>query len=297
MSAGTVSVAQPAAIDPYLYRIRDLVYRAAGIYQPDTKLRLLADRCGRRMQELQVKTLRDYLEQLTQPGADRGEMVKLLNEVTIGETCFFRNLPQINALKSIVWPRIIEARATTAFKKLRIWSAGCSTGEEPYTLAILLLEESATRFKGWTFDIQATDLNERSVEHAKAGIYGDYSVRNLSPYIRQKYFSSAGDRLQVNAAVKSMVSVSRLNLLDDARMPFLKGMDLIFCANVLIYFDLNSKRRVIQHFHSNLQPHGYLFLGHSESLYGVCDQFKLVHLPSATAYVKVQPEPAGKAKP
>ena len=149
MSAGTVSFAQPAAIDPSLYRIRDLVYRAAGIYQPDTKLGLLADRCGRRMQELQVRTLRDYLEHLTQPGADRGEMVKLLNEVTIGETCFFRNRPQLDALKSIVWPRIIDARASTPFKKLRIWSAGCSTGEEPYTLAILLLEESATRFKGW----------------------------------------------------------------------------------------------------------------------------------------------------
>ena len=297
MSAGAVSVAQPAAIDPCLYRIRDLIYRAAGIYQPDTKLRLLADRCGRRMQVLRVTTLREYLEHLTQPGADRGEMVKLLNEVTIGETCFFRNQPQLNALKSIVWPRIIEARATNSFKKLRIWSAGCSTGEEPYTLAILLLEESATRFKGWTFDIQATDLNERSVEHARAAIYGDYSVRNISPYFRQKYFTSVGDKLQVHEAVKSMVSISRLNLLDDARMLFLKSMDLIFCANVLIYFDLDSKRRVIQHFHNNLQPHGYLFLGHSESLYGVCDQFKLVHLPSATAYVKVQPEPAGKAKP
>jgi chemotaxis protein methyltransferase CheR len=298
MSAGTVSAAQPAAVDPCLYRIRDLVYRAAGIFQPDTKLRLLADRCGRRMQELQVKTLQGYLEEhLTQPGDDRGEMAKLLNEVTIGETCFFRNQPQLDALKSIVWPRIIEARASTPFKKLRIWSAGCSTGEEAYTLAILLLEESATRFKGWTFDIQATDLNERSLEHAKSAIYGDYSVRNLSPYIRQKYFTPAGDKLQVNAAVKNIVSVSRLNLFDDARMLFLKGMDLIFCANVLIYFDLNSKRRVIQHFFSSLQPHGYFFLGHSESLYGVCDQFKLVHFPSATGYVKVQPETAGKVKP
>jgi chemotaxis protein methyltransferase CheR len=297
MSAGTVSVAQAAAIDPCLYRIRDLVYRAAGIYQPDTKLRLLADRCGRRMQELQVKTLRDYLEHLTQPGGEQAEMAKLLNEVTIGETCFFRNQPQIEALKSIVWPRIIEARATSMFKKLRIWSAGCSTGEEAYTLAILLLEESATRLKGWTFDIQATDLNERSLEHAKAAIYGDYSVRNLSSHIRQKYFTAVGDKLQVNAEVKSIVSVSRLNLFDDARMLFLKGMDLIFCANVLIYFDLNSKRRVIQHFFSSLQPHGYFFLGHSESLYGVCDQFKLVHFPSATGYVKVQPEPAGKVKP
>ena len=151
------------------------------------------------MQVLRVTTLREYLEHLTRPGADRGEMAKLLNEVTIGETCFFRNQPQLNALKSIVWPRIIEARATTPLKKLRIWSACCSTGEEPYTLAILLLEESATRLKGWTFDIQATDLNERSVEHARAAIYGDYSVRNISPYFRQKYFTSVGDELQVKS--------------------------------------------------------------------------------------------------
>lgn len=291
MSAGTVSAhAQPATIDPYLYRIRDLVYRAAGIFQPDTRLCLLADRCGRRMRDLQVKTLRDYLDLLTQPGADRDEMVKLLNEVTIGETCFFRNQPQLDALKSIVWPRIIAARSTTSSRRLRIWSAGCSTGEEPYTLAVMLLEESATLFKGWTFDIQATDLNERSLEHAQRAIYGDYSTRNLSPPIRQKYFFPVDDRLQINPAVRKLVTFSRVNLLDSARMSLMKDMDLIFCANVLIYFDLNSKRTVIRHFFDNLLSHGYFFLGHSESLFGVCDQFKLVHFPSATAYMKVQPQ-------
>jgi len=285
---------QSGAPDPNLYRIRDLVYHTAGIFQPDNKLRLLEDRCGRRMQELKVKTLREYMEHLTHPTRARKEMNKLLNEVTIGETYFFRNQPQLDALKSIVWPGIVAAHSSSPFKKLRIWSAGCSTGEEPYTLAMMLLEESAGMFKGWTFDIQATDLNERSVEHAKAATYGDYSMRNVSPYFRQKYFTTVGDKLQVNAAVRSMVAFSRLNLLDDARMLFMKGMDLIFCANVLIYFDLHSKRRVIQHFYSNLQPHGYFYLGHSESLYGVCDQFKLVHFPSATAYVKVKPQAAGK---
>jgi chemotaxis protein methyltransferase CheR len=280
--------------DPHLFRIRDLVYQAAGIFQPDNKLRLLEDRCGRRMQELRLNTLREYMDRLTHPSAAREEMVKLLNEVTIGETCFFRNQPQLDALKSIVWPRILAARSGTPFKKLRIWSAGCSTGEEPYTLALLLLEESAGMFKGWTFEIQATDLNERSVEHCKAALYGDYSVRNVSPYFRQKYFTPAGDKLQVNAAARSLVTFSRLNLLDDARMLFMKGMDLIFCANVLIYFDLNSKRRVIQHFYSNLQAHGYFFLGHSESLYGVSELFKLIHFPSATGYVKSQPGAGGR---
>jgi chemotaxis protein methyltransferase CheR len=295
MSAGIVSAqAPPAAIDPCLCRIRDLVYRAAGIFQPDTKLRLLADRCGRRMKELQVKTLRDYMNRLTQPGADRDEMVKLLNEVTIGETCFFRNQPQLDALKSIVWPSIIAARSTTFSRKLRIWSAGCSTGEEPYTLAIMLLEQSATLFRGWTFDIQATDLNERSLEHAQAALYGDYSTRNLTPHIRQKYFVPVDDQLQVNPAVRKLVTFSRVNFLDTARMSLMKDMDLIFCANALIYFDLDSKRAVIRQFFQNLLAHGYFFLGHSESLYGVSDQFKLVHLPSATAYMKVQPQPAGK---
>jgi chemotaxis protein methyltransferase CheR len=156
----------------------------------------------------------------------------------------------------------------------------------------MLLEASASLFKGWTFSIQANDLNERSVEHAKAGIYGDYSTRNLTPIQRQKYFAPVGDKLQVNDSVKSLVTVSRLNLLEDTKMLFMKGMDLIFCANVLIYFDVNSKKRVIQHFFSDLQPNGYLFLGHSESLYGVNDQFKLVHFPSATGYLKSQPEVA-----
>jgi len=283
-----------AAPDASLIRIRDLIYRAAGIFHPDNKLRLLEDRCGRRVRELSVSNFREYYDYLSNPSHAREEMVKLLNEVTIGETCFFRYQPQLDALKSVVWPHIIAARTNIPVKKLRIWSAGCSTGEEPYTLAIMLLEESGGLFRDWTFDIQATDLNERSVEHAKAGIYGDYSLRNLSPYIRQKYFTAAGDKLQVNPAVKSLVTVSRLNLLEDVRMLFMKGMDLIFCANVLIYFDLDSKRRVIQHFYSSLQPHGYFLLGHAESLYGVNDQFKLVHFPSATGYVKSPPAVKGR---
>ena len=275
--------------DPDLYKIRDLIYQTAGIYQADNKLRLLEDRCGRRMQELKVNTLREYMVWLTNPALARAEMTNLLNEVTIGETCFFRNQPQLDALKCIVWPRIVEACATIPLKKLRLWSAGCSTGEEPYTLAMLLLEQREGLFKGWTFEIQATDLNERSLKQAKEGLFGDYSLRNVNSYFRDKYFTAEGDKLKVKPAVRSSVTFARLNLLDDARMLFMKGMDLIFCANVLIYFDVNSKRRVIQHFYSNLQPHGYFFLGHSGSLYGVNDQFKLVHFPSATGYVKSPP--------
>jgi chemotaxis protein methyltransferase CheR len=280
--------------DPELVRIRDLIYQVAGIFHPDNKLRLLQDRIGRRMKELKTQSLREYFECLTIKPARQTEMVALLNEITIGETCFFRNQPQLDALRQIVLPKILEAKTKLALRRLRIWSAGCSTGEEPYTLSMMMLEEAHGRLKDWTIEILATDLNERSLTHAKNGVYGTYSTRNLTPQIRQKYFVPTGDQLQVQPVVRPSINFSRLNLSDDARMTFMKSLDVVFCCNVLIYFDLASKRRVIQHFYNDLLPHGYLFLGHSESLYGVSDDFRLVHLPGATAYVKGERAQTGK---
>jgi chemotaxis protein methyltransferase CheR len=286
-------------LEPELVRIRDVIYKVAGIFHPDTKLRLLQDRCGRRMKELGIATLREYSECITWRPDAQVELIALLNEITIGETSFFRNQPQLDALRRIVIPNIIEAKTNVPLRKLRLWSAGCSTGEEPYTLRMLTLEETSgrlrERLKEWSIEILATDLNERSLAQAQEGVYGAYSTRNLTPVYRAKYFNQQGDKLQVNALARSNISFSRLNLSDDSRMTFTKSMDVIFCCNVLIYFDLASKRRVIQHFFNNLLPHGYLFLGHSESLYGVNDDFRLVHFPGATAYVKGEPAiPGGK---
>ena len=286
----TIAAAGPP--DPELVRLRDLVYQVAGIFHPDNKLRLLLDRCSRRMKELKVATLREYFECLTVKPIRQAELIALLNEITIGETCFFRNQPQLDGLRQIVVPRIIEAKAKLPLRRLRIWSAGCSTGEEPYTLSMLLREEPL--LNDWTIEIIATDLNERSLTHAKNARYGNYSTRNLATLYRQKYFVSGGEFLQVQPAARTNVSFSRLNLSDDARMLFMKGLDVVFCCNVLIYFDLASKRRVIQHFYNNLLPHGYLFLGHSESLYGVSDDFRLVHLPGTTAYVKADRAQVGR---
>jgi chemotaxis protein methyltransferase CheR len=280
--------------DPELVRIRDLIYQSAGIFHPDNKLRLLLDRCSRRMKEMKTATLRDYHDCLTVKPVRHTELVALLNEITIGETCFFRNQPQLDALRQVVIPKILAAKTALPLRRLRIWSAGCSTGEEPYTLNMLMLEEATARLKDWTVEILATDLNERSLAHAKAALYSSYSTRNLPPLYRQKYFTAAGDQLQVQTAARNGIAFSRLNLSDDTRMALMKGLDAIFCCNVLIYFDLASKRRVIQHFYNNLLPHGYLFLGHSESLYGVSDDFRLVHLPGATAYVKGEHPPARK---
>src|SRR5882672_589412 len=160
--------------DPNLVRIRDLIYQVAGIFHPDNKLRLLQERCSRRMKELKVQTLREYFECLTVRPLRQTELFALLNEITIGETCFFRNQTQLDALRRIVIPNILAAKSRLPQRRLRIWSAGCSTGEEPYTLRMLQLEEADGQLKNWTVEILATDLNERSLAQGKAAVYGDY---------------------------------------------------------------------------------------------------------------------------
>ena len=140
-------------------------------------------------------------------------------------------------------------------------------------------------------------MNDRSVEAARAGIYGDYALRNTPENYKRKYFSPGeAGKLKVKEEVKAKITFTRLNLNDDSRMLFMKGMDLIFCCNVLIYFDMVSKRRVVQHFYSNLMPNGCFFLGHAESLYQVNDQFRLVHMPGTTVYRK-QGSETGKGGP
>jgi len=243
--------------DPTFLKIRDLVYQKCGIYHAEEKLYLLAGACNRRMPHAKVKTPRAYFDLLNAPATREAEIRGLLNEITIGETCLFRSQPQLNALHNVILPEFVNLRGKLGIRRLRIWSAGCSTGEEPYTLAMFLLEESEKLLNGWTFEIVATDLNDRSVETSKAGIYGGYAVRNTSDYFMCKYFQPAdGDKLQVKDEVKAKISFSRLNLNDDAKMLFMKGMDIIFCCNVLIYFDQVSKSRVVQHYHANLQPGG-----------------------------------------
>jgi chemotaxis protein methyltransferase CheR len=283
--------------DPIYLRIRDEVYQACGIYHSEEKLYLLSGACKRRMPNTRAADARQYLELLSNPATRVIEMRELLNEITIGETCLFRSPPQLAALQNVILPELIATRGKIGLRKLKIWSAGCSTGEEPYTLSMFLLEQSDKLLKGWTFEIAATDLNDRSIETAKAGVYGDYALRNTTELYKRKYFNQAdGDKLQVKPEVRANITFSRLNLSDDSKMLFMKGLDLIFCCNVLIYFDAASKRRVVSHFFSGLQSPGYFFLGSAESLYQVSDQFRLVHLPGTTTYLKPPPGAAGSAK-
>jgi chemotaxis protein methyltransferase CheR len=276
-----------APIDPVYRQIRDLVYKVSGIYKAEEKLYLLADGCNRRMKQLVVQTARDYWDHLTAHPSRDGELRQLLNEITIGETYLFRSQPQLDALRKVILPEIVADKTKQVTKRLRIWSAGCSTGEESYTLAMNMIEESERLLKGWKVEILATDLNDSSVETAKAGIYGDYALRLTTDHFKRKYFQPIDEKkLQVRPEVKQLISFTRLNLQEDAKMLFMKGMDIIFCCNVLIYFDGPSKSKVINHFFSNLNFGGYFFLGTSESLVKLNEQFHLVHFPGAIAYWK-----------
>ena len=280
--------------DPNLIKIRDLIYRISAIYHAENKFYLLATRTRRRMAALGVATFSDYYETLTtRPNRDV-EMRSLLNEITIGETYFFRSSAQLEALSKIILPKLVAMPSKQSFKKLRIWSAGCSTGEEPYTLSILLHERLVQAHKGWTFEIVATDLNENSVTKCKEGVYAEYAMRNLNEQMRGKYFKQEGNLYRVKDEVRTAVKFERLNLQDQSKLLFMKGFDLIFCCNVPIYFDGVAKKRTVEHFYNGLVPGGYFFLGECETLFGIYDQFHLVHFPGSTGYLKPAPgESAG----
>ena len=290
------------APDPHLLRIRDLIYQAAGIFQPDNKLRLLEDRCRRRMVVLKVNSVREYLDRLSHPISGREEMVKLLNEVTIGETCFFRNQPQLDALKSIIWPRIIEARASIPIKKLRIWSAGCSTGQEPYTLAMLVADglayyylrnplplETATPKPlippPWKVEILASDISYSVLRAGQEGIYNENQMASVDYSYRLRYFDKVGERYAVKQALKQVVHFDFHNLKTEY-LP--QRNDAIFCRNVMMYFDEAEQKRLIEKFARCLNRDGYLFVGHAESLLGLTKSFAMVHRNSGTAYQKVE---------
>jgi chemotaxis protein methyltransferase CheR len=282
--------------DPALLKIRDLIYQISGIFHSESKFYLVATRTRRRMSALGSRTFSDYFDELTVRPNRNAELRHLLNEITIGETYFFRSQPTIDAVSKIILPQLMALSSKQNFKKLKVWSAGCSTGEEAYTLSILFLEKFAQKFKDWAFEVIATDLNDSSVAKCREGVYAEYAVRNLSAPMREKYFTQEGALYRVKDEVRANVKCERLNLQDQSRMLFMKGFDLVFCCNVLIYFDGAAKKRTVEHFYNGLIPGGYFFLGECETLFGIYDQFRLVHFPNTTGYCKGAPaSPAGGA--
>ncbi len=276
----------PKLSDEQFRSIRDFIYSRCGIFFTDNKKYLLEGRLSKRLDVLDIKEYEDYLK-LLQYGAEREqELTSLFELITINETSFFRNEPQFYALETQIVNEIVLAKKSAGKRLLRFWSAASSSGEEAYTMAMVFLEKIKPRYPGIELEIVGTDINSQVLETAEAGIYRDYSIRNTPKLYLDKYFNVVDGRYSVNDDVKRLVKFKTVNLYDQHQMKTMADFDVIFCCNVLIYFDMNSKKQVIADLYNSLNRGGYLFIGYSESLHGITKAFKLVHYPKTLAYKK-----------
>ncbi len=259
-------------VDSTFKDLRDYIYDQSGIYIADTKKYLIENRLSRILQEKQLKSFEEYLK-LIKFSSNGTELTRLFDAVTTNETYFFREPQQLDVFADLVIPKIMSTKK--AGQKLKLWSSACSTGEEPYTLSIMLTEKNITANK---FEIHASDLSEGVLSSAKKAIYNSYSIRNMPENYLRKYFSPEKQSYSLNASVKNTVKFNKINLIDNNKIKSLRGMDVIFCRNVLIYFDAKAKQKVVSNLYDCLNPGGYLFIGSSESLHNVTRAFR----PSVT---------------
>jgi chemotaxis protein methyltransferase CheR len=267
-----------------VYRLlRDFIHGYCGIYFDDSSKFLLERRLSRRLEQRRLKSFEEYYHFLRYDRKREEEIVILVDNLTTNETYFFRESPQLQAFSEEILPELRQAHADR--KVLRIWSAGCSTGEEPYTIAMLLLE-SGDWWRDWQVDILGSDINQRVLHTARKGVYKKTSHRVTSPEMLSKYFVEENGDYRIVDIVKELVSFSSVNLLDPYKTSLITNMDIIFCRNVIIYFDKEAKKTVIESFYQKLREGGYLLLGHSESLINISNAFELRTLKNDMVYQK-----------
>ncbi|MEG8945612.1 CheR family methyltransferase [Rosettibacter firmus] len=265
--------------------IRKYIYDSTGIYFQDNKKYLLESRLQRRISFLGLKSYEEYFK-LLKSNKNTEEKKYFYEAITINETFFFRNQPQLDALASKVLPEIIQKKLEQKKNKIRIWSAACSSGEEAYSIAMVIDDLVKPKYPDIEVEIIGTDISVAVIETAKSGVYKEYSVRNIPPYYLKKYFVINGNTFEVKPEIKKLVSFSILNLYDDIMMKTMFNFDVIFCANVLIYFDNASKIKVVSNLYNSLNRGGYLFIGYSETLQGISKAFSLVSFPKTIGYKK-----------
>ena len=279
-------VAGPTLSDPVFAELRTFIYERTGIFFADKKKYLLEGRLGKRLQHLKIAGYEEYLQLLKYGRRKEEEYEFLCEAVTINETFFFRNEPQFEALEHVLLPELITVKQKMASPRLRIWSAACSTGEEPYTIAMLFLERLKPRYPNLSIEIVATDISLSVLQVAAKAAYGEYSIRNLPSLYRQKYFTVEQGRFQLREEVRQLVKFQHLNLYNRLDMRQFRNFDIILCRNVLIYFDNKSKIQVIADLYNSLTSGGFLLIGYSELLHGISTAFKVRSLPKTTAYKK-----------
>lgn len=245
--------------------LRDLIHKRFGINLTEQKRSLLVGRLQKLMRSLNLSSFADYYQYLVNDKSEQalGELVDL---ISTNHTYFNRESDHFNYFYQTALPAVVAKLRQQNRKDLRIWCAGCSTGEEPYTLLMLMMEYLGNDYSSWDAGILATDISDRALTIARAGVYSADRVEQLPANLRNKYFSSAGSgELAVVEKIKREATFRRFNLMNTS-FPFKKPFQIIFCRNVMIYFDQPTRDALVGRYHQFTEPGGYLFIGHSETL-------------------------------
>ena len=274
----------PVMSDAEFRLFTELLRRHCGLhFGPESRF-VLEKRLARRLRELEIRSFSSdhYLLRNARPGDD--ELANLIDELTTNETYFLRERNQLRALVSEIFGELRLQRRARARGPITVWSAGCSSGEEPYSIVILALEAGLDPKQD--LRVYASDISRRMLKKARQGEYRESAFRETEPQIRDRYFTEKDGIWRISDAVKQHVDFIHLNLLDRSRVALLGAMDVVLCRNVIIYFDVESKRRVIATFAEKLRPGGHLLLGHAETLINLSNAFELRHLPKDLVYRK-----------
>jgi chemotaxis protein methyltransferase CheR len=268
-----------------LHKLSEQIYMRLGLQFEENKAYFLQKRIEKRMEVLDCPDPQEYVFRLCYADPEGHEMQALANLITTNETYMFREYEQLEGFANHCLPEVLSAKQSRGEQRLRIWSAGCSSGEEPYTLAIIV-QEVFPQIQYWDCEIVGTDLDENVLAQAYAARYWFRSVREVPQEYMNKYFTRDGDAYVVRSKVKSLVRLEHLNLHDRAAMRAMRDFDFIFCRNVLIYFDDRSRKTAVDHFYNSLNRGGYIFLGHSESVGRISTAFKLKRFDGHLVYAK-----------
>ena len=254
-----------AISDTEFGQLRDLIHRRFGINLTEQKRSLLVGRLQKLMRKLALTTFTQYYDYLTEDSSEKG-LSELVDLISTNHTYFNREKDHFDYFSQTALPTVIEKLKQQNRKDLRIWCAGCSTGEEPYTLLMLMKEYLGNDYRSWDAGILATDISDRALSIAKRGTYATDRVQQLPEHLQRKYFKSVGaDEMAVSDEIKKEATFRRFNLMN-ASFPFKKQFQMVFCRNVMIYFDQPTREALVSRYHQHTEPGGYLFIGHSETL-------------------------------
>lgn len=263
--------------DTEFEQFRKLIYEESGIHFSATNRSILESRIKEQLRANNLEHVQDYFFKVSK---NKDELKGFLDSITTNLTRFFRNQAHFDALEKYVIPELIKIKKNSADTKIKIWSAGCSTGEEPYTIAMLMKEILVSP---WKAEIVASDISLKSLMIGKEGFYTDSKIVGIPDQYLSKYFDKLEGGYRIHEDIKSMVRFDYHNLKNDSG---LRGMDVVFCRNVLIYFDEAAQKAAIGRFWEAMAPKSFLFIGHSESLFGMNTRFEFLKTEWSTLYRK-----------